>query len=151
MREAETGFVVDDGDDAAQYMTFEMGDEGSAEGGDAEGQKKKGGKKRGALNAQVGFPLKSYRCLSVCLSARLPLFVPVPCISLQAQPSKRKKEDLPEVAPSHRISHMFLNAKVGCVFSGGRRGLWMKLKLCGICSSTPRWDVYFVVVGVVCG
>jgi hypothetical protein len=95
MREAETGFVVDDGDDAAQYMTFDMGEEGSADEGDGEGQKKKSAKKRGALNALV-------RAIAL----------PAACCSPWPQPTKRKKEDLPEVAPSHRISHMFLHAKV---------------------------------------
>ncbi len=79
MRETESGFVVGDGDDAAEFMNFELGHDSGGEGGDEDGQKgsKKGNKKRGALNAQP----------------------------------KRKKDELPEVVPSHRISQMFLNSK----------------------------------------
>jgi hypothetical protein len=49
MRETESGFVVGDGDDAAEFMNFELGHD--SEGDEDEGAKKKGAKKRGALNA----------------------------------------------------------------------------------------------------
>lgn len=48
MRETESGFVVGDGDDAAEFMNFEMGHDSEDE-ENGEGKKKK--KKRGALNA----------------------------------------------------------------------------------------------------
>lgn len=100
MQETESGFVVGDGDDAAEFMNFELGHDSGGEGEGEDGQKgaKKGAKKRGALNAQP--KRKKDEAAEMVPSHRISQMF------LNAKTSKRKTERVEDDAEEEDLNAM---------------------------------------------